>query len=75
MGDATIMGSSRTASWDHLLELFRMDSKSTQRLLPKLSDEHLAPKKLKMKVSLATQVFSNTCGTVMLNSIEGNKLP
>lgn len=75
MGETNIVGSSQTCSWDHIFELYRMDTQSTQRLLPKLSDEHLAPKKLKMKVSLATQVFSSTCGSVMLNCIQQNKQP
>lgn len=74
-GFTNIAGFSQTASWEHISELYRMDKQSTQRLLPKLSDEHLAPNKLKMKVSLATQIFSNTCGSVMMNCIEEKKLP
>lgn len=70
-----VVSSTQTASWDHIFELYRMDLQSTQRLLPKLSDEHLAPKKLKMKVSLATQIFSSTCGTVMMNCVAEKKLP
>lgn len=69
------IGSQQIASWDHILALYQMDSQSAQRRLPKLTDEHLAPNKLKMKVSLATQIFSNTCGTFMLRCIEQNKLP
>lgn len=69
MDETNIVGSSQTCSWDHIFELYRMDTQSTQRLLPKLSDEHLAPKKLKMKVSLATQVFSSSV------QLQENKLP
>lgn len=62
--------SSQRASWVHIFDLYRMDLQSPQRLLPKLTAEHLEPKKYKMKVSLATEIFSNTCGTVMLNCIK-----
>lgn len=67
--------SSQRASWVHIFDLYRMDLQSPQRLLPKLTAEHLEPKKYKMKVSLATEIFSNTCGTVMLNCIEKKLLP
>lgn len=69
------VGSKQLASWDHIFDLYRKDSQSTKRLLPKLTDEHLAPVKLKMKVSLATQIFSNTCGSVMLKCIEEKEVP
>ncbi|XP_037039348.1 uncharacterized protein LOC119076598 [Bradysia coprophila] len=57
--------------------MYRKDSETqtSMRKLVKLTDEHLAPVKLKMKVSLATQIFSNACGSVMLDFIEENKLP
>jgi hypothetical protein len=74
-GDKDNFGSLQFAAWDDLDELYRMDLRSTKRRLPKLSEEHLKPSKLKMKVSLATQVFSNTCGTVMLRYIEKGVLP
>lgn len=65
----------KTASWDHIYALYEMDTQSTQRLLPKLTDQHLTPTKYKMRVSVATQVFSTTCGTVMLQCIQDKKLP
>ncbi len=65
----------QTASWDHVFALYKKDTESNQRQLLKLTDEHLAPKKYKMKVSLATQVFSTTCGTVMFDFIKEKKLP
>lgn len=74
-GETSSIGSSQTASWDHIFDLYRMDKQSTKRLLPKLTDEHLTPNKLKMQVSKATQIFSNTCGTVMQNCIQEKKLP
>lgn len=69
------IGDLQIASWDHLLELYQLDLQSPQRRLPKLSAEHLKPTKLKMKVSVASQVFSNTCGNVMLQCIEKKELP
>lgn len=67
--------SSQRASWYQIDKMYRMDLKSPQRLLLKLSDEHLTPNKYKMKVSKATEIFSNTCGTVMLDAIEEKRLP
>lgn len=37
------------ATWDDLYDLYRMDVRSTQRRVPKLTNEHLKPSKLKMK--------------------------
>lgn len=74
-GDEDNIGSLQIAAWDDLNVLYRMDLRSTQRRLEKLTDEHLKPVKLKMKVSLATQVFSNTCGSVMLQYVEEGILP
>lgn len=74
-GDTNTIGPLVTASWDHIFALYRMDLKSTQRFLPKLTNEHLKPTKFKMRVSYATQVFSKTCGTVMLRCIQENKIP
>lgn len=74
-GDTANIGSLQIACWDDIYELYRMDLRSTQRRLPKLTDEHLKPNKLKMKVSNATQVFSNTCGTVMLRYVEQGIIP
>lgn len=73
--DTTGIGPLQIASWDHIVELYQMDLKSAQRRLPKLSAEHLKPSKLKMKVSLATEIFSNTCGSFMLKCIKQKKLP
>lgn len=63
------------ASWDHILALYSLDSGSTRRLVPKITEEHVRPSKLKMKVSVATQVFSATCAKVMLLLAEQKALP
>lgn len=54
-----------------------MDLHSIRRTygIPKLTEEHLKPNKLKMKVSHATQLFSNTCGSVMMQWAEHGTLP
>ncbi len=67
--------STQRASWDHISKMYRMDLECPERLLLKLTDEHLAPKKYKMKVSLATEVFSNTCGKTMQDCIQQKQLP
>lgn len=63
------------ASWDDIAELYRIDLRSIQRRVPKLTDEHLKPSKLKMKVSIAAQVFSETCATAMLQCVGQRTLP
>lgn len=61
-----------TASWDDVSDLYLKGSK---KLLPKITPEHINPDKLKMKVSTATQVFSQTYGKVMLHCSEKKQLP
>lgn len=55
------------ASWNDVSDVY---SRVTKKLLPKITPEHIEPNKLKMKVSVATQVLSKTFGTVMLNCLE-----
>lgn len=74
-GDEESYGSLQIAAWDDLQQLYWMDTRSTKRRLPKLTDEHLKPEKMKMRVSRATQVFSVTCGSVMLEYVERRMLP
>lgn len=62
------------ASWGDVRELYDFTLQSSQRLLPKITNEHIDPKKLKMKVSNATQVLSETFGNLMLRCSEQNKL-
>jgi hypothetical protein len=60
-------GVQKEASWEHLLELYRLDQKMGKySQFYKLSDEHVLPQKIKkMKVINCTQVFSRTVATAM----------
>lgn len=63
------------ASWNDITELYKIDSQSAHRCLKKLTDEHINPKKEKMKVSVAAQIFSQELGTVMLDCSKRNEFP
>lgn len=63
------------ASWDDVKDVYDLNLKGSQKLLPKITPEHIDPRKLKMKVSVATQVFSQTYGKVMLHCSEKKQLP
>lgn len=56
---------SYTATWDDIVDVYKFDSMGSQKLLKKITDEHIQPNKLKMKVSVAVQVFSQSYGNVM----------
>ncbi|KAJ8911995.1 hypothetical protein NQ315_003277 [Exocentrus adspersus] len=64
-----------TAKWDHIINVYKFDNASGNlRLLPKLTDSHVIPEKLKkMKVSYASQIFSHYVASVMqlLSSVKG----
>lgn len=70
-----IYGTQQVASWDDVQRLFELDRIGCHRSLPKITDEHMKPAKLKMKVSVATQVFSQTYGTVMIASAKSKRMP
>lgn len=55
-----------TASWKDISDTYGQSLKGSRRLLTKITPEHINPEKLKMKVSVAAQVFSQTYGEVML---------
>lgn len=74
-GDEDTIGSLQIACWDDIHEMYLKDERMPIRSLRKLTDEHLKPNKEKMKVSNATQVFSDTCGTVMLQYVEEGVIP
>ncbi len=65
----------RNAKWDHVDRLYRVSLGTSPRSLPKISPEHLNPKKSKMRVNVATQVLSETCGRLMLKLADGKILP
>ncbi|KAH1014361.1 hypothetical protein HUJ04_003208 [Dendroctonus ponderosae] len=60
-------GVPKVASWDHLLQLYRIDSNMARfSLICKLTDEHLLANKLKkMSVKHCTQVSSRTVASAI----------
>ncbi|KAJ6648165.1 DNA transposase THAP9 [Pseudolycoriella hygida] len=56
----------RSASWSDLRDFYRFNNTGAFfNLIPKITDEHLDPTRHKMKVKIATQVFSGTVGRNM----------
>lgn len=55
----------KKASWDHVKEFYTSTEGGINRLLENITPEHIEPKKKKMKVNVAVQVFSRTFGTTM----------
>lgn len=55
----------RVASWDDVTEFYKCIQCGFNPLLAKITDEHIEPKKRKMEVIVALQVFSRTFGTTM----------
>lgn len=65
----------RSAKWDHVDRLYRLSLQGSTKLLPKISAEHIRPTRSKMKVSVATQIFSETYGKMMLKYTSNRILP
>lgn len=65
----------KLASWDDVREFYNINISNTTRLLRKITKEHIDPNRLKMKVSVAARVFSNTFGSIMLFCSNHNQLP
>lgn len=66
---------SRTAKWKHI-ELLHKENPGYKgiRLIPKLTDNHVVPSKIsKMKVKLASQLFSQTVASNM-GYLAGNSI-
>ncbi|KAG4076027.1 hypothetical protein HA402_014026 [Bradysia odoriphaga] len=58
----------RTAYWKDVSDFFDFNNNPESglfNLIPKITPDHINPTRRKMKVSLATQVFSATCGRNM----------
>uniref|UniRef100_A0A1Y1KN14 THAP-type domain-containing protein n=1 Tax=Photinus pyralis TaxID=7054 RepID=A0A1Y1KN14_PHOPY len=54
------------AKWEHIKQLYYLDTADDTRLCNKLTDSHVLPEKInKMKVSSCTQVFSHRVGSLM----------
>lgn len=60
-------GNEQLASWDDVELVYNQDKDACPRSLVKISKEHIHPQRLKMKVNVATQIFSQTLGTFMLD--------
>lgn len=72
--DCNKPGKKQVASWKDVADLYTQDRKGFPRRLKKINYEHITPTKLKMKVCIATQVFSQTYGNVMQFAVEKKKL-
>lgn len=58
----------RTASWSDVKQFYEYNNNCNNglfNLIPKITEEHMNPERRKMKVNLATQVFSSTYGRNM----------
>lgn len=65
----------KVASWDDITELYKNNLSGINQLLGNITDEHIEPKKNKMKVINACQVFSRTFGTTLRYCSEKQQLP
>lgn len=65
----------RSATWDHIEALYRYNEQGSTKILPKLTAEHINPQKSKMRVSVATQILSQSCGTMMMKYASNGTLP
>ncbi|XP_025836406.1 uncharacterized protein LOC112906459 [Agrilus planipennis] len=62
-------GKEKVAIWSHILQLYRIDQ-GLYKQCNKLTNEHVLPHKIrKMKVKIATQVFSHTVAAAMRTRI------
>lgn len=71
----TTLGKKQVGSWDDVKSLYELDRTGCHRLLPKITEQHIKPTKLKMKVCVATEVFSQTYGRVMLHCAKKKQMP
>ena len=65
-----------TVSWSFIEEMYNIDKSKMLRLCPKLTPDHIWPPKFggKMKVKLATQVFSHSVSSGIKSYIALNEL-
>ncbi|KAJ6639141.1 Transposable element P transposase [Pseudolycoriella hygida] len=61
------------ASWDDVTEVFN-SLKGKRKLLSKITEEHIKPVKLKMKVVTACQIFSESYAKTMLQCSKNEQL-
>ena len=64
------------ASWEVIREFYKMEVSSITRMCPKLSDKHINPGHFdKMKVKLASQIFSRSVVAGLKTAYDLNKFP
>ena len=71
-----VPGFTAPARWDHVKFLFHLDSKSSLKLAPKLTSQHVEDLlfSTKMKVKFATHVMSNTVSSALDTLISANEI-
>lgn len=70
--DVAIPNFTSKASWNHIKYFYHLDEKSSFRLAPKLSEQHVSDLKFasKMKVKIAANVLSNTVARAIKLCVE-----
>lgn len=63
------------ASWDDIVYVYEESLKGSCRMLPKITPEHISPSKRKLRVSVASQIFSRSFGNVMKKFSSENATP
>lgn len=63
------------AHWGDVRDFYEFDKGNRPRLVRKISKLHIDPESDKMKVSLASQIFSKSLGTMMLFCSEHKLIP
>lgn len=63
------------ANWGDIKDFYEFDIKNSCRLVPKITNLHIEPENDKMKVSLASQVFSKSLGSIMHFCSQHNSVP
>lgn len=63
------------ASWKDVKDVYDFNLRGTDRPLRKITDEHINPRKEKMTVSVAAQVFSETFGNFMIDCSKTKDFP
>ncbi|KYN22222.1 THAP domain-containing protein 9, partial [Trachymyrmex cornetzi] len=66
----------KIASWDHIVEFYKRDSKQWIKAAPALTKSHIEPNNfLRMKVKYAAQIFSNHVAAGMCTQMSSGFLP
>lgn len=75
-GNVTVLSFSAKASFHHLKDLYELDLKSSFKMVPKLTKQHVYDLQYanKMKVKLAAQTLSNSCAAALNFCVANNKL-